>query len=146
MKYYLAGKMTGKPNFGYEDFAEAADNLRKAGFDIASPHEIDYDEVEHPRGSLPYKVYIQNSLNLLFTCNAIILLPDWINSRGARIERDVAIASHMSVFDYAKPNRIKPHNAELIPTSGVVITHVTERPGPQVVPIFFDPRTGQMRA
>lgn len=92
MRYYLAGKMTGLPNYGYDRFAEVAAKLRAAGFKIASPHEIDYDETQYPRGTRPYKDYMKGGVDLLFECDGIILMEGWEDSTGAPIELSIAEA------------------------------------------------------
>ena len=98
MRYYLAGKMTGLPNFGYDSFARLTAKLRSAGLDIASPHEIDYDETRIERGSRPYKEYLAGGLELLLRqCDGIIMMTNWKDSTGARLEREAAIAAKFDV-------------------------------------------------
>lgn len=101
-KYYLAGKMTGLPNYGYDAFAEVAAKLRGAGFEIASPHEIDYDETQYPRGTRPYKDYMKGGLDLLFECDGIILMDGWSTSVGARIELSIAEACGYDIKHWPK--------------------------------------------
>jgi hypothetical protein len=45
MRYYIAGPMSGLPQFNFPLFIAAAEALRAAGFDIVSPAETDPEDV-----------------------------------------------------------------------------------------------------
>lgn len=78
--YYLAGPMTGLPEYNYPEFTWACEWLRShQGLTVASPHEVIYDAKP---GELPYNDYIVGGLNLLKTCQGVILLPGWASSNG----------------------------------------------------------------
>lgn len=82
--YYLAGPMSGIPDYNYPAFEKAAADLRGRGFVIKSPHEIDHGESEEtPRGSKPWTEYMIAAIQLLLTCDAVVLLEGWANSQGA---------------------------------------------------------------
>lgn len=99
-KFYLAGPMTGLPDYNYPAFAQTKAELVEMGFDVSSPHEIDHEEGKYPRGTRPYTHYIKEGLKLLLTCDAIILLPGWQTSTGCRMEVTVAQWSGMTTHLY----------------------------------------------
>ena len=100
MKLYLAGPMTGIPEYNFPEFARVTGILRERGFDIASPHEIDHGETDETRGSLPYETYLLAGLKLLLDCDGLILMSGWVNSKGAREELNLANAVRMDVYFY----------------------------------------------
>jgi len=106
--HYLAGPMSGIPAFNYPAFDEAAAELRKMGYKITSPAEMDDPEVakvalESPLGELgdgmvvngechTWGDFLSRDVKLLADeCGGIILLPGWEKSKGARLECFVAI-------------------------------------------------------
>lgn len=98
--YYLAGPMTGFPEYNFPAFDKAAKALREAHIKVMSPHEVNYNEVE--RGSLPRKVYLKTGLQLLMDCTGIILLPGWSRSAGAVAEMNVAHWLEMPMYQYGE--------------------------------------------
>lgn len=92
---YIAGPMTGIPQHNYPAFAYVATALRGNGIDARSPHELDGGSMDRS-----WEWYMREALKMLLECDEIVLLPGWENSRGARIERDVAGALGMSVVEW----------------------------------------------
>ena len=105
MKVYLAGPMTGYPQFNLPAFEEAAKKLRAAGYDVLNPAELDDPRIREIAlasgdGSMTpiikhgvtwgdflsrdVKVIADNGLH------AVIVLPGWEKSRGARLETFIA--------------------------------------------------------
>lgn len=85
-RVYIAGPMTGLPEFNYPAFRSTAAELRAAGFDVVSPVEV----CQHlPPGST-WLEYMRACIPALMTCNAVATLPMWSQSRGARIEVELA--------------------------------------------------------
>lgn len=77
MKIYIAGKITGNPNYK-EQFAAAEKKLKAEGHQVINP-------TWKPEG-LTYKQYIDMGLMELQQCDVIYLLSDWKDSKGARME------------------------------------------------------------
>lgn len=99
MKFYLAGRMTGLPNFNFQAFEDACFHLRNMmGLEVVSPHEIDHGETEETRGNLPYTTYIKAGLKLLLECDAIILMDGWELSQGCLTELVTARAAGLDVY------------------------------------------------
>lgn len=100
MKFYLAGPMTGKPDYNYQLFTDVCAELRKRELEILSPHEIKYPELDGKIGSLPYFEYVKGGLKLLLECDAIMLMTGWELSKGCLNEFYVAKSCDMQVFFY----------------------------------------------
>lgn len=92
MVTYLAGPMTGYPDYNYPAFDKAARQLRMDGVDVVSPHELFKGET-----GLPWEHYMREGLKVMLDCDGIALLPGWLDSRGARIETVVANACGLRV-------------------------------------------------
>ena len=91
-RIYIAGPMTGLPEFNYPAFHAAAADLRALGYQVVSPAELhDGDTTQ------PWDFYVRAGIVALVGCDAVALLPDWHLSRGARLEVSIADALGMPV-------------------------------------------------
>lgn len=98
MTIYIAGPMTGYPEFNYPAFAAAAADLRARGFEVVSPTEVSDDVApDDYTTERPYGWYLRRSLRLLLDCDEVYLLPGWEGSTGARLEVEVARALRMPI-------------------------------------------------
>lgn len=103
MTTYIAGPMTGYPEFNYPAFKAAADALRAEGNKVASPTE--HTDDEPPAGynaERPYAYYLRCSLRMLLECEEIVLLPGWEASVGACLERKIAEALGMPIRELSE--------------------------------------------
>ena len=83
MKWYIAGKINGDPE--YRDKFRAAEEAvreRDAEAVILNPAEL-------PEGMAPGD-YIKICLSMLDSADMAVFLPDWISSAGAKIEHAYA--------------------------------------------------------
>jgi len=98
MKIYIAGPMTGIPDFNFPEFRKATDYLRARGFNVVSPHEVteSTDGKDAPRDK-PWSFYMRNSLKAMLDCDEVLMLPLWPKSHGARLERDLALSLSMPI-------------------------------------------------
>jgi hypothetical protein len=100
MHVYLAGPMTGIPQFNVPAFDEAAADLRECGYEVTSPVEVDGPEAraailasetgthaELPDGE-SWSFYLARDFQILADdgIEMIVTLPGWEASRGARLE------------------------------------------------------------
>lgn len=90
-RLYIAGPMTGRPDFNYPAFHEAAARLRAAGFEVENPAE-DGLPVESP-----WYAHLRVAIIKLMGCEAVATLPGWRNSEGAQLEVHNAVHLGMSV-------------------------------------------------
>lgn len=93
-RLYVAGPMTGLPEYNYPAFNAAADDLREDGYSVSNPAEIDEDDYPH-EGRPPWDWYMRRALELVVQADAVALLPGWQDSTGARLETQVAEALGM---------------------------------------------------
>lgn len=89
MKIYIAGKITGDPNYK-EKFDIAATSLELQGHIVLNPAEL-------PEGMLPAD-YMRICSAMLDTADAIYLLKGWYSSSGASIERNYAMYIGKSIL------------------------------------------------
>lgn len=82
MKLYIAGPMTGIPDWNYPAFNAAQAKLEKAGYEVLNP--------ARQADGLTYDGYLALALADVFACDGIALLPGWDRSPGAAAE--VALA------------------------------------------------------
>lgn len=111
---YLAGPMTGIPQFNFPLFDAVAHDLRVAGWDIVSPAELDDPETREaalaspdgaPGGSAingeTWADFLARDVKLIADeVDAVILLPGWEGSKGARLEAFIASLSGHKVYFY----------------------------------------------
>lgn len=90
MRVYVAGPMTGIPNFNYDAFHEAAERLRAMGHEVENPAENVNDSGE-------WVEWMKLALAQVIRCDGIALLDGWQNSRGAILEVHVATSLKLIV-------------------------------------------------
>lgn len=115
--FYLGGPMTGYPQFNFPAFFEAGDLLRRNGYNIISPAELDdgatqqramaspdgkpWTEGDAPGGPV-WADFLSRDLIIcsLPTCVGGIFLDGWHESRGARLESYVLDRLGKSLYEY----------------------------------------------
>lgn len=114
MLLYLAGPMTGYPNFNFPAFERAVLALRQQNYVVWSPHESDAERkwaeetpTYNPAIGDPGRTSQENlsyflAYDLPHVCAAdgVAVLPGWQTSRGARIETYVAFQLGIPVANY----------------------------------------------
>ena len=105
MRVYIAGPMTGLPDWNFPAFMAAAAAWRAEGWEVVNPAEAFGGATD-----LPYSAYVEKDLADLRACQAIALLPGW-NGKGARgsvWERYVAEMLGLEVYDAETFIRLSP--------------------------------------
>lgn len=112
MKIYLAGPMRGIPHFNFPAFKSAAAYLREQGYEVVSPAEMDQGDpvlaaaiaaAGPPWDSVAgytFMDFMLRDLRALDGVEGIVLLPGWLESRGARVELAYARATGKIVMTY----------------------------------------------
>lgn len=90
-KTYIAGPMTGLPELNFPAFHAAAAELRALGHTVVNPAEI------NPDHHMSWEACMRSDIAQLVTCDAIMLLPSWEDSRGAKLEHHIAERLGLSI-------------------------------------------------
>lgn len=90
-RVYIAGPMTGLPEFNFPAFHAAAVQLRARGFEVENPAENPTPEC----GS--WLAYMRMAVVQVSKVDTLVLLPGWERSRGARVEFNLAVGLGLSV-------------------------------------------------
>lgn len=132
--FYLAGPMTGYPQFNYPAFDAAAADLRDQGYKIVSPAELDDPDTRKWAESSPdgvhrdvvdnggeaygkeYGSFLGRDVQIVAdqNCVGVICLDGWEKSRGAQLETHVARVMHKEILKYPEltPIEFKPEEPE----------------------------------
>jgi len=94
MKVYLAGPMSGIPEFNFPAFFAAAEKLRAEGHIVFNPPEKDLEmwgDMENVAKKANYRDCLRADLNwILDHAEAIAFLPGWEASKGVKTEKALA--------------------------------------------------------
>lgn len=130
MKIYLAGPMSGIPQFNAPAFIDAAAKLRGAGFEVVSPYEFDAksglgDAINASTNGSVAKLTEQTGEtwgSLLARdvriiadegITDIVVLPGWTYSKGARLEVFVGLLKGLAIRQYDAALLTIPHREVL---------------------------------
>lgn len=107
MKIYIAGKITGDPNYKVKfDDVEAV--LVNKGHSVMNPARLgSYEEFS-------WDDYMEVASAMQKVCEATVLLPDWQHSRGAQIEahRAVELGQQLFLLKVDSKCKFQPYNLE----------------------------------
>jgi len=90
MKIYIAGKITGDPDYKAK-FGKAASELRAAGHTPINPARL-------PEG-MSKGDYMRINFAQMDSADAIMFLPDWQDSDGAQLEHAWAVYVAKEIYD-----------------------------------------------
>lgn len=93
-KIYISGKISGKSlQKAEEDFGAYAEIIQAAGHTPVNPMKngLPFDA--------PWEDHMERDLEMLRASDAICLLPDWVDSCGAKIELQQALESRMPILN-----------------------------------------------
>lgn len=86
-KIYVSGKIAGlERQAAFDKFQDAEFRLAGHGYDVVNPMKIDR------KGAAPstWEEFMVGDIEELLKCNAIYMLRNWGQSRGARVEYAIA--------------------------------------------------------
>ena len=104
-RIYIAGPMRGIDQDNFPAFDEARTRLRRFGWDVVSPADMDrsygYDptigDTECP---FDWGSAIQRDVAAISRCTDIVLLPGWESSMGVAVEAAVAHGCGLTFYEY----------------------------------------------
>lgn len=96
-RVYVAGPMTGLPEFNFPAFNAEAAALRAQGFAVLNPAEHGIVE------GADWADYLRHDIAGLVSCERIHLLRGWEKSKGARLEFQIATELGMEVTHQVEP-------------------------------------------
>jgi hypothetical protein len=102
---YLAGPFRGKDSFEVNSNVQQAtvamygliDAARSAGVKVAviCPHSM----TQNFDRTFDDEYWLAATMELMYRCDVLLMLPGWENSKGAKLERKAALAKQKLVFD-----------------------------------------------
>jgi len=104
MRLYIAGPMTGYPQYNFPVFFDAERVLQAQGHEVVNPARMDVEidgfdaRVEDREPPLTRAEYMARDLPEVLKSDAIVLLPGWEKSDGARLEALIAALSDTKVY------------------------------------------------
>lgn len=94
MKIYISGQITGlELEEAKAKFNRAETMLQEKGYHPVNPMRLNPHEENKT-----WKEYMLDDLDALFDCEAIYLLDNWRESKGARIEYQIAREMEMQIL------------------------------------------------
>lgn len=93
-KIYIAGAITNNPNY-IKDFLRAEESLTEKGYEVLSPIRTSSSE-----NALPLKFCFFDALELLKQADMMCIINDISKSKGAKIERDIAMYCGIPIVNY----------------------------------------------
>lgn len=92
---YLSGPMTGLKNCNFDAFKNATYDLKSKGFKVFDPSTTDGGDT-----SKPWEYYMRIDIKEVSQCDAVVVLPGWEKSKGAKEEVRVARMLKIPIFSY----------------------------------------------
>jgi len=108
-KIYIAGKVSDEDfKEVAQKFAAAQSEIEKLGFIPINPVQLVQDYLYHnypffrPSEEEIWKIAMQVCIKELVDCDAVVLLPCWEQSKGAKIERQLADDLDILIVNFTK--------------------------------------------
>jgi hypothetical protein len=130
MRVYLAGPMTGLPQFNYPAFERAAARLRGLGHEVVSPAEMDDPRIREismlsmtgdmdtlKSHGVSHGDFLARDVKVIADdgIQAVVVLPGWETSSGARHETFVAYLEGLPIVRMAQYAPNEPLFLDSIP-------------------------------
>ena len=81
---YISGKITGCPDLNKPKFSHAEKELKKIYKKVINPHKL---PANHDKS---WEAYMKACIIALCKCDVVFLLDDWMQSKGAMLEFEIA--------------------------------------------------------
>ena len=93
---FIAGPMTGLPDWNRAAFYEAEEVLTSADIESINPASLAFIIPEYA----PHEMFVDTTCALVKHCQAVVRLPGWETSKGAKLEMAAAVRNGVPVFDW----------------------------------------------
>lgn len=110
MKIYISGKITGIEEEARVNFEVAEHLIRSLGHEPVNPFKLRH------KANATWEDYMRKDIRELTKCDAIWMMPDWKNSRGAVVEFQLATELKMiKIYQlhYPQPTEEATHRIEI---------------------------------
>lgn len=97
-KIYISGPMTGYTDLNFPAFFKAEEKLQKLWFDTVNPARLNPPKPDNVSEQDYWYTCMRNDIKALMDCDSIVMLDGWEKSKGAVIERDLAVKLGMTVL------------------------------------------------
>jgi len=91
-KVYISGKINGMFSEAAMRFKVAEIGLLKKRFEVINPMDLPHNHNKE------WSSYMREDISALCECDAIYMLTNWRDSRGSKIEHEIAIALDMAIM------------------------------------------------
>lgn len=95
-KIYISGKISGIENEAPALFEQAENSLKEKGYDTVNPVTLNHD---HDKS---WQSFMREDVKAMLDCDSIYMMSNWTSSKGAKIEREIAIHLGLKVI-YEEP-------------------------------------------
>lgn len=126
MILYIAGPMSGIPQFNFPAFYEAQKALEAQSYTVINPAELDPPEVQEAAwasgdgvlkggmvGGHTWGMLLARDVQVVADqCDGLALLPGWSGSKGARLELMVAQLCNKPLYEYISGG-LRPFHGKL---------------------------------
>lgn len=89
---YIAGPMTGLPNYNFDNFNRVSDEFRAQGWEVHNPADHGVSE------GATWEDYMAYDLTKVGLCGAMYMLKGWQMSRGACLEQLIATSLKFNII------------------------------------------------
>lgn len=122
-KLYIAGPMRGFPRYNFDAFHNAADVLRRQGYLVVNPAEMDLQIGFDPDRGMEEQGFdlhqaLLKDFREIVDCDGIALLPGWEDSVGSRIEAALACYAGLALVELID-GRLEPIAVDKLPKIGL---------------------------
>lgn len=94
---YISGPVTGKKDLNKPQFTRAQEMLLSAGCTVFNPAHVE-GPIDPLTDDALWAYFMHFCVRALPECDAIFLLPDWQNSKGAKWEKKIADMLGLNVY------------------------------------------------
>jgi len=84
LRLYISGPMTGMPEHNRPEFNHVAARLRERGYEVVNPAELPSSP------EMTWEDYMREDIRQMMGCQGVATLNGWSESRGARVEVNLA--------------------------------------------------------